>query len=340
MPKPSRRFDRLCSREAALVWLLALITAGFGLTVPNFLLPENLLEQSRYWVELGMVAVPMTLIIATGGIDLSVGSMLALSGMVLGACWHGAGLDIRLCAALAVATGLLCGLFNGLAITALGIAPLVVTLATMAMYRGLAMGIFGAVGQDLIRPGRGFDFPRPYLWLGQGTIGPVPVQLLAWGLIAAVGIVVLHRTWIGRYTLAMGENPTAARFGAVPVRGMTLGLYGMSGLICGLSAVTFVAREATAKPDAAMGFELAVIACVVIGGTRITGGSASVVGTLLGVLILGMMQYGMEMAGLRQQRTIIVVGLIVIVTAVFNEWMARRQETLRQRRPGQAQAAP
>ncbi len=200
------------------------------------------------------------------------------------------------------------------------------------------MGIFGMVGQDLVRPGHGFGFPDSYLWLGQGSIGPVPVQLFGWVLVAGVGVALFHRTWVGRYALAMGENPIAARFGAVPIRGMTLGLYGMSGLICGLSSVTFVAREATAKPDAALGFELEVIACVVIGGTRITGGSASVIGTLLGVLILGMMQYGMEMAGLRQQRTIIVVGLIVIFTAVLNEWMARRRDAMMQRRMARAES--
>lgn len=306
----------LLAREAVLFYVLLGMFLVFSVFVEGFLDWFSLFEQTRYWAIPGMIAVPMTFIIATAGIDLSVASILAMSGIVLGLLFRDAHLPIWLAACAAVLAGLLAGAFNGGVSSYLRIPPLVVTLATMALFRGAAMGLSKA------RPIK--DFPEGFLWLGQGDVF-VPVPLVALLAVAAVGWVLMRRSWVGRFTECIGENETAAEFAAIDVRRLKWALYSACGLVCGLAALFNTALYATAKADTANGMELEVIACVVIGGTRISGGQGSVLGSLLGLLIIGILRHGLIMAGVRSQYVIIVVGALLIVTVVFNEWMARRK---------------
>jgi rhamnose transport system permease protein len=316
----------LQSREIMLIVVLLGLFLYFSFTVDYFFDAYNILERTRHWVAPGIIAIAMTFIIATGGIDLSVGSMLALSGVVLGMVYEDAGLPIWVACLAALATGLLAGGVNGFFGSYVGVPPLVVTLATMTLFRGLAMGLSEA---DSVS-----RFPPGFQWLGQGGLFPVtagahpvlfPFSTLALLALFAAGAAVFRRTWLGRYTELIGENETASRFAAIEVDHLKFGIYAACGLLCGLGAVFYTSYANTAMPDAAQGLELKVIACVVIGGTRISGGRGSVVGTLLGLFIIGILEYGLEMAGVAAEKVIIVVGLVLIVTAVFNEWMARRQ---------------
>jgi ribose/xylose/arabinose/galactoside ABC-type transport system permease subunit len=152
----------------------------------------------------------------------------------------------------------------------------------------------------------------------------IPQQTLLLLACMAVGGWFFAKSCLGRWVTQIGENPTAARFSAVPVASVQFTIFALSGLTCGLGSVLQTARFATAHPAAATGLELEVIACVVIGGTRITGGSGSMLGTLLGLLILGLLRFGMDMTGVMQQHQIILIGALVVLTAIFNEWMARR----------------
>jgi len=270
-----------------------------------------------------MMAVPMTFIIATAGIDLSVASIVAMSGIVLGLLFRDAQLPIAVAAGAAVLAGLSAGAFNGWASSYLRIPPLVVTLATMALFRGVAMGLSKA--QPIS------DFPDGLLWLGQGNIVRLgsdlylPTPFAALLIAVALGWVLMRRSWVGRFTECIGENEMAAEFAAIGVRRLKMALYAGCGLVCGLAALFNTGLYATAKADTANGMELEVIACVVIGGTRISGGQGSVIGSLLGLCIIGILRYGLEMAGVRSQYVVIVVGALLIVTAVFNEWIARRR---------------
>ena len=301
-----------------MVLVLTIMSVAFAWRVENFLDADNILSRSRHWVELGLVAVPMTLIITTGGIDLSVGSLLAMCGIVTGTCWRNLGLPIGVAAVIGIAAGLAGGLANGAISSYLRIPPLVVTLATMAMYRGIAFGVSQA---DPVR-----HLPENFVWIGQGRLlNVVPVQLLLLVLTVVIGHILLRRTWIGWHTMAIGENETAARFAVIPVRLLKTCLYGFCGFMCGVAAVIHIARYATAHPATADGFELEVIACVVLGGTQIRGGSGSVLATLLGLLTLGVLRYGLDMADFPQQEQIVIVGLLLILTAVFNEYLARRK---------------
>ena len=316
----------LFARESILFLVLSGLFTAFAIWVPGFFDWFNLFERSRYWVAPGLMAVPMTFIIATAGIDLSVASIMALSAMAMGLLFRDAGLPMPLAACGAMGVGLLAGAFNGGVSSYVRVPPLVVTLATMALFRGAAMGLSRA------QPVGGF--PEGFLWLGQGdlcqipgtTENPVflPVSLVVLLILYLVGWVVLRRSWVGRFTELIGENETAAQFAAINVRFLKFSLYAACGLVCGLASLFHTALYATAKADTGMGMELEVIACVVIGGTRISGGHGSVLGTLLGLFIIGILRFGLEMAGVRSQNVIVVVGLVLIVTAVFNEWVAGR----------------
>jgi rhamnose transport system permease protein len=316
----------LIRRESALLLALILMFIGFAVFVDGFFDWFNLFERSRYWVVPGMIAVPMTFIIATSGIDLSVGSMVALAGIVLGLLYQDAGVPLVFAAIGAVVAGGAAGAFNGGVSSYLRVPPLVVTLATMALFRGIAMGLSQA---NPIR-----DIPRGFQWISQGDafqiplgaseFAYIPVPLFALAFTTIAGILILRRTWIGRFTECIGENETAAEFAAINTRRLKFWLYAACGLVCGLAALFQTALYATAKADTAMGLELEVIACVVVGGTRISGGYASVFGTLLGLLIIGILRYGLDMAGVNSENIVIVLGTLLIVTAVFNEWMAGR----------------
>ena len=269
----------------------------------------------------------MTFIIATSGIDLSVASIVALAGTVMGLAFQEAQAPIAVAACAAILAGALAGAFNGGIIGFLGVPPLVVTLATMALFRGIAMGF--SKGAPI------GGFPETFTWISQGdlfaiSIGGspayIPAPIVALLLVTIVGGLLMRRSWIGRFTEHVGENETAARFAAIDVRWLTFGIYTACGALCGVAALFHTALYATAKADTAQGMELDVIACVVVGGTRISGGRASVSGTLLGLLIIGILRYGLDMAGMKSQYVIVFVGALLIVTAVFNEWIGARGE--------------
>lgn len=311
-------------RRAALAMVLLFLIVVFSVFVEGFLEWFNLFERTRYWVVTGMIAVPMTLIIATGGIDLSVGSMVALCGIVFGLLYRDAGFPIAAAACGAVVVGAMAGGLNGGVSSIVGVPPLVVTLATMALFRGVAMGLSKGA------PIR--EFPPSLEWIAQGNLIEfgwrsgesvyIPAPLAALALTFAVGMLVLRKSWIGRYIECIGENETAARFAAIDVRRLKLGLYTACGAVCGCAALFQTALYSTAKADTGAGLELDAIACVVVGGTRISGGRATLLGTLLGLLIIGILRYGLEMAGVRSQYIIILMGLLVVATATLNERVA------------------
>jgi rhamnose transport system permease protein len=304
------------TRHLALLATLAALILVVSLLSEHFLSADNLFGMTRHLAEIGIVACGMTLVLVTGGIDLSVGSLLALSGIVLGYAWRDWGIALPLAALLALAVGAAGGALNGLLIARAGFPPLVVTLGTMALYRGLALRISEA------QPVSGF--PAGLGWLGQGHLGPVPVQTLVWGAVVIAGGVVLHRTPVGLFARAIGDNPRAARFAALPVERVTLAIYTATGLLAGLAALISTARFSTARADAGAGFELEVITAVVLGGTAITGGRGTALGTLLGVLILGVARNGMTLAGVEQEWRSTLTGAILIGAAIIDAWAARR----------------
>jgi rhamnose transport system permease protein len=310
-----RRFK--FSREVVLLAVLIVLMVVMSLLSPLFLTVGNLLNTSRFFVEVGLMALGMTLIIITGGIDLSVGSNLALVSVAVGFS-YAAGLPLPLAIVFGLVVGVGAGLFNGLFITLLDLHPLVVTLGTFALFQGLAYGLSKAEAVS--------DFPGWFAYFGQAYFGPVPGQLFIFILAVVVVWLILSRTRFGRYVYAIGNNEEAARFSGVPVRRVKLALYSGIGLLVGMAAVIYTSRVYTARGDSGLGLELDVISAVVLGGASIYGGSGTITGTVLGVLIIATLRNGLVLAGVPSTWQVFVLGVLLLVAVFLNEFFRRRED--------------
>ena len=283
---------------------------------PEFLSARAQIELSTHVWELALLALPTTLIILTAGIDLSVGSTMALCAVVFGLTFH-AGLPLGLDATLSLLVGAAAGLLNGVFVAYVRVHPLIVTLATLAAYRGIAEGI------SLGRPFSGF--PPGFAVLGQGSVAGIPIPGLIFVLLLAVTALALRATPLGLSLSAIGYNETAARYSAIAVTRIKLWLYMASGLAAGMAALLFVARRNTAKADIAQGMELDVITAVVLGGTSIFGGRGSLLGTLLGVLLIHETREFVSWQWSRDELNLIVVGSLLLLSVLADSLLSPKK---------------
>ncbi len=305
------------SRELVLLAILVALVIALSLMSPVFLTISNFLNTSRFFVEIGLVALGMTLIIITGGIDLSVGAGLGLVSVALGFTFK-AGLPLPLALFLGVGVGLAGGYFNSLFITKLDLHPLVVTLGTLALYRGLALGLSRA---DAVS-----NFPGWFAYFGQFYLGAVPGQLIVFIVAVAIVWVLLARTRYGRYVYAIGNNEQAAHFSGVPVARVKTALYVGTGLLVALAAIIYTSRVSTARADSGTGLELDVISAVVLGGASIYGGSGTIAGTVLGVVIIATLRNGLTLAAVATTYQVLILGLLLIVAVFLNEFFRKTEE--------------
>lgn len=305
----------LLRHEAILAVLLVLALAVLAMQSDRFFTVDNLLNQGRLMAEVGLVALAMTFVIVSAGIDLSVGSILGLVAILLGVFWQKLGIPLPLAMVLGVVVGGVAGLVNGIIITRFRVPPLIATLATLALYRGLAEGISQA------RSVRGY--PEWFFVLGQGEVLGVPTQLWIFLVCALVAAIVLGMSTFGRATYATGANIVAARFSGIPVDRTILLIYTVAGLISGLAAIIFVSRVSTTRSDMGTGLELDVITAVVLGGTSIFGGRGTIIGTLLGLILMQALKNGLALAGVKGDGTIVVIGLILIATIIISNLVRR-----------------
>ena len=306
-------------------WLTLQETLLFGVLIiamivlsqrsDRFLTAANLMNQTRFLTEVALLAVPMTFIIILGGIDLSVGSMLALSAIALGFSWQSFGFPLWLAVTAGIVTGSLAGFLNGLAIVYLRVPPLIVTLATLAIYRGLSLGISESRSAN--------GFPDAFAFFGSGEILGLPVQLYLLIVILIISAVVLAATPLGRSIYAIGNNETAARFAGIGVNRIKLFAYTFSGFMAGIAGFIFTSRVTSTRADAATGLELDVIAAVVFGGTSIIGGRGTIVGTALGVLTIQLLKDGLQLSGFRGEATVILIGAVLILSILLNQLLER-----------------
>ncbi len=296
------------NQERILAVVLGFEILLFGITGTNFFTTANLFEIIRLSVEIGLLSLALTPVIITGGIDLSVGSTMGLAAVVFGSLWHDAGLPVWTAATLTLGVGLATGAINALPITLLRIPPLIVTLGTYSLFRGLAEGFTRGIATYT-------SFPPSFLRLGQGYVWRVlPSQTIVFVLCAVGYWVLLHRTIIGRALYAMGFNYQGARYAGIPVR-RRLGLvYVLSGFVASVAAIIYVAHTGQAKADAGTGYELMAITAAVLGGTSIFGGRGTIAGTLLGLFVIVVLQNGLRLSGLPAELTGILTGLLLIAT--------------------------
>jgi rhamnose transport system permease protein len=305
------------SREVVLLGVLIVLTIAMDLLSPLFFTLGNLLNTSRYFVEVGLMALGMTLIIITGGIDLSVGSNLGLVSVAIGFSFAG-GLPLPLAILFGLVVGVAAGFFNSVFITFLDLHPLVVTLGTFALFQGMAYGLSNAAAVS--------NFPEWFAYFGQAYVGPIPGQLFIFVVAVAVVWIILSRTRFGRYVYAIGNNEEAARFSGVPVRKVKIALYSGIGFLVAIASVIYTSRVSTARGDTGLGLELDVISAVVLGGASIYGGSGTIGGTVLGVIIIATLRNGLLLAGVPSTWQLFVLGVLLLVAVFLNEFFRRREE--------------
>lgn len=288
-----------------------LIGLGIVLTIltPHFLTVSNLLNVAQQASINAIIAVGLTFVIISGGIDLSVGSVVAFSGVVMASLLQR---EVAWPIAIAggLATGLGAGIVNGVLITLGRLPPFIATLGMMSVARGAAL---------LFTDGRPISgFAENFRWLATGEIAFVPVPILLMILVYAVAHFLLRRTPFGRYVYAIGGNEEAALLSGVPVRLHKTMVYGVGGLLSGLAAVLLTARLNSAQPIAGINYELDAIAATVIGGTSLMGGQGSVVGTLIGALIMGVLRNGLNLLGVSSFVQQLVIGVVIILAVLMD----------------------
>jgi len=298
--------DLLRHWEALLLALLAVVCLVNGVLQPNFFDPYNLADSTFNFSEKAMIALPMALLIVCREIDISVSAIIALSSVAMGlANQHGVP-PVGLLA-IGIAAGTACGLLNGVLVTRLGLPSIVVTIGSMSLFRGLASVVLGDQAFT--------SYPEALGDWGQGYFFDViPRPFVVWLLAAALFALALHGTRWGRRIYAIGNNPVAARFSGIAVDRYRLALFVLTGAMSGLAGFFLTGRIGSTRPNIAMGWELEIITVVILGGVSIAGGTGTIGGVMLSVLIMGMVTYGLALANIPGIIMTIVVGALLLAT--------------------------
>jgi rhamnose transport system permease protein len=306
-----RRWTSVLARWETLlvVAVVGLLALGTSLS-PHFLDPGNLSNLIAALMEVAIMALPMTLIIVAAEIDLSVESMAGLASAILGFLWA-AHVPLEVAIPLVLVVGALGGLMNGLLVARAGLPSLVVTLGTLALFRGLALIVLGPLGIS--------DFPQAFSDFG---FGHVPGTLVPWPFVIFIALaallgMVLHRTWIGRQIYAIGKNAGAARYSGIRVSRVKVSLFVLSGLIAALAGIILTARLSSARADAGQGMTLTVVTVVLLGGVNIFGGSGTIPGVVLAVIAVAVMQNALRLAHVSVEVQSIALGLLLILSVVI-----------------------
>jgi ribose transport system permease protein len=294
---------------------LIVLFVALSIASPNFLNATNLSSVVRQTAVINIMALGMTLVIISGGVDLSVGSILAFGGLV-GTMAMEAKQPIPLAIAIGILGGLAWGLINGLLITRLKISPFIVTLGTLGIVRGITLVISNGLPVHKI--------PQAFSYLGEGAIFGIPVVLLILLVCAVLVHILLEHTRLGRYTFAIGSNTEAAFYTGIDVAFYTVCVYAICGMLTGLAGMIEASRLMTGQPTAGQGYELQAIAAVVIGGGSLRGGEGSVVGTLIGAFIMGLLSNGSDLLGINPYVQQAIIGGTIIAAVALDEFRKRR----------------
>ena len=320
---PFRLSDVLLRWEVMLAGLLVVVFVANALATPWFLDIYNLADATYNFSEKAIIALPMALLILTREIDLSVGAIAALSALAVGLA-AGAGAPAPVLVFVGLATGLACGMVNGVLVTRIGVPSIVITIGTMSLFRGIAQVTLG--DQALT------TFPPGFAALGQSYLiawPPLPVSFALFLVLAVVFGLVLHGTAAGRRLYAIGANPVAAQFSGIDVARTRFWLFAFSGLMAGLAGALLAARFGVVRPNAALGWELDVITMVIFGGVSIAGGVGSIPGVVLAAFVLGFATFGLSLLNVPGIVITVLLGLLLIFSIatpiVVRRVLARRR---------------
>jgi len=304
--------------------LIALLII-FSVTSPNFMQISNMIAILQATSVNGVLAIAATLVIITGGIDLSVGTLMTFTAVIAGVVLTNLGMPLPLGIIAAIGSGALCGLCSGTLVSKMKIPPFIATLAMMLILKGLSLVISGTrpiyfndtPGFDLISRGSIIGEIIPAL--------PIPNGVLILFIVAIMASYILAKTVLGRYAFALGSNEEAVRLSGVKVDNWKMAIYALAGGICGIAGLLIASRLNSAQPALGLGYELEAIAAVVIGGTSLSGGRGTILGTLIGALIMGVLTNGLRVLSVAQEWQTVITGAIIIL-AVYADMMRRKKQ--------------
>ncbi|ENZ8418086.1 TPA: autoinducer 2 import system permease LsrD [Klebsiella pneumoniae] len=308
--------------ESALLALLIVEILLFGALNPRMLDLNMLLFSISDFICIGIVALPLTLVIISGGIDISLGSTIGLCAIALGVMTQ-AGWPLWLAVSLTLLLGLLCGLFNAALIHYTGISPLVITLGTLYLYGGGALllsGMAGATGYEGIG-----GFPDSFTAFANLTLAGLPLPLVLFAIITFFFWLLTHRGRFGRHLFLLGQNPRAARYAALSVNGIPYVLYGLVGVASAVAALVMVSYFGSARSDLGRDLLMPALTAAVLGGANIYGGSGSILGTALAALLVGYLQQGLQMVGIPNQVSSALSGALLVVVVMGRSLSLHRE---------------
>jgi inositol transport system permease protein len=303
------RYRRLWSGRLGIVIALLALSVVLAILEPHFLSAANLTNVVRQVSINGILAVGVTLVLLTGGVDLSLGSVVAVSGVVAAHLAHPGAYPLAVPVAAGILAGAACGAVNGVVVTRCGVPSFIATLGMMTAARGLAL---------VLSDGRPVSNMSPELTRLAGDVAGVPIPALILAAVAVAVAWMLRNLRFGRYLYAVGGNELAALAAGIRVRGVKFAAYALCGALAGLAGVVLAARITTGQPNAGVAYELDAIAAVVIGGTRLSGGVGGIVGTILGVLLMGVIGNGLDLLNVPSYYQQIVKGVIIIGAVWFD----------------------
>lgn len=299
--------------ETLLVVILLAELIIFGWINPAFLKFNTLLYSINDFVAIGIIALFVTFVIITGGIDISSGSIIGLTSITLGLVWKMLGVNIWLAIPIALLVGVFAGLLNGYLVAYIGVQPMVTTLGTSLFYSGLSLVVMGLSGASSFE-GIG-NFPKSFVNLANGSIAYLPIPFIILVLLFGIAYLLLHRTKYGRYIYLIGINPNAAKYSGIKIKPIIMSTYVLSGLSASIAGIIMTSYLGSSRPEHGATLTMPIITAVVLGGTLITGGAGSVFGTALAAIIVGFFRFGSQMAGISSQYISIGEG-ILLITAV------------------------
>lgn len=305
-------FRRLLSHREVITFGLLVVAFFISSRLsPYFLDVHYIFDATSLYVEIGVMALAMTFVIISGNIDLSVASMLAVVAVSFGLVYTRLGVPLPIAIALALLQGSVLGMINGLVVTRFKLPSMIVTVGTLALYRGL--------GQIFLGDHAVTGFPESFYGLDMRHIGntPIPCPLVIFLVLAVIFGLILHKTSFGRMVYAVGTNQDAARYSGISVDRVKVICFTLSGLMAALGAIMMTSRLASARYDMANGWELDVITAVVLGGTDINGGKGSILGTVLALFLIGVLRSGMGLANIKIEYQLVVIGSLLILSIII-----------------------
>lgn len=320
---PNPRSGRSFLARYAIVIAVMGLALLFAVLSDNFLKPQNIFNVGMQVSINGILAVGMTCVIITGGIDLSMGSTLAFSGLATALFLVKYPIESPLFAtlaglAIALSLGLACGLLNGVSVTKFRVTPFITTLATMSIIRGVCLLLTDS------RPV--FGIPDSIAWIGQGYIGPIPVAVIILVATYIAAALLLNRTPWGRYVYAVGGSAEVARLSGISVTSVIVSVYAFSGVLAALGGFIFMSRLQSGQPVAGNGYELQAVAASVVGGISLAGGAGSIWGTLAGAMIIGILNNGMSLMRVSSYWQNVFTGVVILAAVAFNEYAISRNK--------------